>query len=86
MHALSKFFLIIFWLKQNLQASNILLNMEFEYVPTVRGLIWVLASFLLFYLEHLNPNGQNRRNALQGAEVNSHRTKNDLHSWIYLRK
>lgn len=80
MHALSKFFLIIFWLKKNLQASNILLNTEFEYVPTVRGLTWVLASFLLFYLEHLDPNGQNRRNALQGAEVNSHRTKNDLHS------
>lgn len=64
MHVLSKFFLIVFWPKQNLQARNILLNTESEYVLTVRDLTWVLASFLHFHLEHLDPNGQNRRNTL----------------------
>lgn len=51
-HALSKFFLIISWLKQNLQASNILLNMEYECLYSQRS---HLGSGLIFAFSHGTP-------------------------------
>lgn len=73
-HILSKFFLIVFWLKQNLQTSNILLTVESGYdlqsqISPGSGLI------LHFHLEHLDPNRQNRRNTQHYRRLNSHRTK-----------